>query len=95
MEITPTYPMYLIVGGADQPIISEVDGEDCFVGYATKELAELYIEQVGGGYSAQAFDEAEICSLIRQNRNVPFIAWNNVATPNTFVLLPCDQIAPE
>lgn len=84
----PTFPAFLIVAGADRPLIVDAEGRDCFLLYGTRELAELYIEPHGGKYQPQQIDESELRSLVSRNIDVPYIAWNAVAGARTAILFP-------
>ena len=92
-EIDISFPglTYLIVGKDSQPVVAEFEGEECFLLYATRELAELYVEQAGGDLLVQEVNEDYLASLSRLAPEVPYFAWNALVKPGNVIRIPADN----
>jgi len=96
--ITIPFPFF-VIGTADALVVTEADNTNCIISYATRELAELYIEQQGDpSLSVREIpDEAEAESLARQMvaSGVHEMLWNTTRTPQTMRFVDLEQFIGE
>jgi hypothetical protein len=73
------YPVFLIAAADEGPaLITEIEGKDWFPLYGTQELAELYIEQIGGSYVPSPVDEEGLIAALRAEPGVAGFVFNSV-----------------
>ena len=90
--------MYFIGDSGGSITVSAADdGTECLVGFTTKELAELHVDQVehhGITCSLVAIEDVQsLLDLLRAvEDDVKYIAWNNTANQSISVLLPVPDV---
>lgn len=92
------YPVFVVtkdVGTGYFPVAANSDHGECFLTFQTKELAELYLDQiqrVNEKDGLMEMDELAFHHLLRENQEVKLVAWNHTATARNLVFLESNGI---
>lgn len=93
MDVAIRYPVFVVtkdIGTGHIPVAANSDHGECFLTFQTKELAELYLDQiqrVNEKDGLMEMDELAFHRLLRENGEVKLVAWNHTATAHNLVFL--------